>query len=210
MKLTDLEIRPAVAADAAVASRLVYQSGPDAFRFVFGSESEALRFLEYAFEREEGEFGYGCHTVALLDGVVVAVGALLDGRETLKNTIAAVKQFLGCFGPLGWIPVAVRGLRTEAVIQPPKKGEIALVHITVEEALRGKGIGKAIIVKLLEEVDRMSTTGARLLPVLDVAAQNAGAEHVYASLGFRVQTERVSKLRNSAGYVPTHKRMIRT
>lgn len=209
MKLTYLEIRPARPGDAAVASPLVYQSGPDAFRFVFGSESEALRFLEYAFEREEGEFGYGCHTVALLDGVVVAVGALLDGRETLKNTIAAVKQFVGCFGPLGWIPVTVRGLRTEAVIQPPKKGEVALVHITVEEALRGKGIGKAIIVKLLEEVNRKSTTDARLQPVLDVAAHNAGAEHVYSSLGFRVQTERVSKLRNAAGYVPTHKRMIR-
>lgn len=209
MKLTDLEIRHARPGDAGVASRLIYQSGPDAFRFVFGSESEALRFLEYAFEHKEGEFGYGCHTVGLLDGVVVAIGALLDGRETLKNTIAAVKQFVGCFGPLGWIPVAVRGLRTEAVIQPPKKGEVALVHITVEESLRGKGIGKAIIARLLEEVNRMSTAGAQSLPVLDVAAHNAGAEHVYTSLGFRVQTERISNLRNAAGHVPAHKRMIR-
>ena len=88
MKLTDLEIHPARPGDAGVASRLIYQSP---MPFVFGSESEALRFLEYAFECKEGEFGYGCHTVGLPDGVV-AIGALIDGRETLKNMIAAVKM----------------------------------------------------------------------------------------------------------------------
>jgi ribosomal protein S18 acetylase RimI-like enzyme len=202
-----LTFRAASPADVVAAVPLIYSSGPAAFDYVFdvGGSRDAQQFLHFAFLQGRGEFGWQNHRVVEIDGHVVAAAAAWDGRAVLGFTIAGAIQILRFYGPIHAWGVLMRGLRTEAIIRPPRVEEYYLGHVGVREELRGKGIGARFMRNLLEGQDAVRHRCA----VLDVAVTNPRAQLLYERLGFEVQVRRVSSLQNARARVADHNRMIR-
>ena len=198
--------RPARADDAAEAVPLILSSGPESFAYVFATPTQSpADFLHRAFPGGSGQFGFRNHVVGEIDGQVVAAGAGWTSATNFPFMLAAVRQFVPFFGPLGTPPVVIRGLRTEIVIRPPASSEFYIGHLGVAPSHRGHGIGEALIAHLLA----LRATTGRTRAVLDVSVENPRAQALYTRLGFRVTAERPSALRREAGYVPSHRRMER-
>lgn len=197
------QIRAARASDTAAAVPLMYSSGPAAFDYVFARDgTDATPFLAHAFADGSGEFGHRNHVVGEFDGHVVAVGAGFGHTEAAAFTSAAARQILHHYGWRAGGPI-VRGLRTERVIRPPGRGEHYLAHLAVAQEFRGHGFGTRLIAWLLAQARGLSRAWA----TLDVALDNPRAEALYTRLGFRLECERPSLLRNAHGAVPTQRRL---
>lgn len=197
--------RPMTAADAQAALPLILSSGPEAFAYVFATGGKtASDFLRHTLAQTGGEFGTGNHVVGIMDGRVVAAGGGWSGARNLAFMLAAPGQFLRVFGPRAVPGIIMRGLQAESIMHPPKPHEWYVGHLGVDPALRGRGIGEAMIAHLLAAAPPTVKTA-----VLDVSAENPRAEALYTRLGFRVTAEHISHYRRGAGYIPTHRRMER-
>lgn len=197
------KIRAARADDAAATVPLIYSSGSAAFDYVFARNgADATAFLARAFADGGGEFGYRNHVVGEFDGHVVAAGAGFGHAEAAAFTLAAARQILNHYGWRAGGPI-VRGLRTERVIRPPGRGEHYLAHLAVAREFRGHGLGSQLVAWLIAQGRQL----ARPVAVLDVALDNPRAEALYTRLGFQLESERPSLLRNAHGAVPTQRRM---
>ncbi len=207
MEGSAVRFRAATAQDAGAAVPLIHSSGPAAFDYVFAlpGHCDAQAFLRRAFVDGAGEFGWRNHIVGELEGVVVAVGAGYGGETALKFTLAAARQIFAHYGLRHAPGVIARGLRVERMMPPPARGMHYLAHLGVSPALRGQGIGRALI----DELIRRGLQQERRRMVLDVAASNPRAQALYARLGFAVTGERHSTLANAQGTVPDHRRMER-
>ncbi|MFO1394077.1 MAG: GNAT family N-acetyltransferase [Steroidobacteraceae bacterium] len=197
--------RPARPADADATVPLIYSSGPAAFDYVFDvpGRGSAQDFLKDAFIDGAGEFGWRNHVVGELDGRVVAAGAAWDGTSTFAFTRAALAQILSRYGVVAGTGVAVRGLRVESVVQPPPRDLWYVAHLGVPADLRGRGIGEALVLRLLE----LGRARGFVRTGLDVAVTNPAAERLYARLGYVLVRERASRLANDRARVPAHRRM---
>ncbi|MEW9622755.1 GNAT family N-acetyltransferase [Rhodanobacter geophilus] len=202
-----VQFRAATPQDVEAAVPLIHSSGPAAFDHVFTlpGRGDAQAFLRHAFVDGAGEFGWRNHVVGELEGMVVAVGAGYGGETALAFTLAAARQILRHYGLRHAPGVIARGLRVERVMPPPSRGMHYLAHLGVSPALRGQGIGQALI----EELIRRGVQAGRRRMVLDVAVSNPRAQALYGRLGFAVTGERRSALANAQGTVPDHRRMER-
>jgi ribosomal protein S18 acetylase RimI-like enzyme len=202
-----VSFRAASPADLVAAVPLIYSSGPEAFDYVFNIDDvrTAQAFLRFAYLKGGGEFGWRTHRVAEMEGQVVGAAAAFDGRAVLRFTIAGALQIVRFYGPIRAWGVMLRGLRTEAIVRPPRAHEYYLGHVGVREDLRGHGIGARFMRHLLGQAD-----GDRhLYAALDVAVTNPRAQVLYERLGFVVEVLRPSKLQNRRGKVQDHYRMTR-
>ena len=197
--------RRAGAGDAEASAPLVHASGPDSFDYVFGGRrGGAQAYLRYALARPRGDFGFATHVVGERDGRVVAAGAgWCDGGIAMAR--ATGLSLLAYFGPFRFAGVVRRGLRAEAVMPGPHQGEYYIGHLGIDPALRGCGIGGALLRYLLEAGQAAGAARA----VLDVSVENPRAEALYTRVGFRVVKTRESDLANVFGRVPGHRRMVR-
>ena len=202
-----VRFRPAAATDVGMAVPLIHSSGPAAFEYVFAvpGRSDAQAFLRHAFVDGAGEFGWRNHVVGELDGRVVAVGAGYGADTHWAFTLAAARQILGFFGWRHAPGVITRGLRVERVIAPPSGRMHYLAHLGVEPALRGRGIGAALVDHLAAQAAALG----RMPLALDVAVGNPRAQALYERCGFAVTGERPSALADARGQVPPHRRMER-
>jgi ribosomal protein S18 acetylase RimI-like enzyme len=199
--------RAASPADVAAAVPLIYSSGPAAFDYVFdiGSTRSAQEFLRFAYLEGGGEFGWRIHRVAEIGGQVAAAAAAFDGGVVPRFTIASALQILKFYGPIRAWGVLLRGLRTEAIIRPPRAEEYYLCHVGVRQELRGHGIGTRFMRNLLQGLD----ADRHRCATLDVAVTNSRARLLYERLGFGVRGLRSSQLQNRRGRVADHYRMSR-
>lgn len=201
-----VRFRRATPTDADAVVPLIHCSGPAAFDYVFAvpGRARALDYLRRAFVQGDGEFGHRNHTVVEVDGVVAGVGAAWGSEANLRFAVAAARQILGCYGLARAPAVIARGLRVEAVVQPPRPGAWYVAHLGVHPQARCRGLGEALVLHLLDEGRRRGCRTAEL----DVATTNARAEALYERLGFRARHERRSTLANAQGTVPDHRRMV--
>jgi ribosomal protein S18 acetylase RimI-like enzyme len=203
--MNNLEFRPCQPTDAKAAAPLIYSSGPGAFDYVFchNHEQQALQFLQAAFVRGDSEFGYQQHVAAVYQGKVIGVGAVRDASLNFRFMFSAFKNILRFYSPLAAVGVVVRGLRTEQVIQPPKKGVGIIYQLGVAPDYRGKGVGQQILNRLLAQVRAQKL----LVAALDVAESNPRAKALYQRTGFQEKTLRQGSLRSRFGHVGNHSYM---
>ncbi|MFP6582483.1 MAG: N-acetyltransferase [Candidatus Hydrogenedentota bacterium] len=201
----ELQIRDATPEDAEAAAPLVFSSGPDAFNFVFSHRTKmnALEFLEKAFVREGGEFGYRNHIVGTLDGKVVASGAGFTGTEMPAFMLSDTRTIFGFYGFSQGLRVIGRVLQIEHIVPPPKSNIQYIGHIGVDPEFRSRGLGAQLVNHLIDVGREQGRTAA----VLDVSCENPRAEALYARLGFTVTWEKESHYRNETSHVPSHRRM---
>ncbi len=203
----DVEYRQARPEDACAVAPLIHSSGPAAFDYVFSHRTRmnAMAFLERAFGQEHGEFGYGVHTVGVLNGSVAAVGAVYNGRSALAFFLAAARQVFSCYGPWQGIAVSRRGLQVERLCRPPTGDLLYVSHLGVAPELRGQGIGQSLIKRMLIAAER--STKGHTTAALDVSCENPRAQALYERMGFKVTRELQSTFENSTATVPSHRRM---
>ncbi len=203
----NIEIRPARPEDADAATPLVYSSGPAVFSYVFSHRTrvDAQEYLRRTLRKESGEFGYGSHVVAELDGGIVGAGASFSGRESGRHLVAAVRSIFGTYGAVSGMRVVRRGIHAESIVKPPKGDEHCVAHLGVSPDLRGHGIGTRLVEYLLD-VGRQK---GRNTAILDVSVENPRAEELYKRLGFEVAHEIKSNYQNETAAIPNHRRMER-
>lgn len=201
----NLDIRPARPEDAEAAVPLIYSSGPAAFDFVFShnTKTNALDFLRRAFRRKPSEFGYGMHYVVELDGDVVGAGGHFSGDDALSFSLHALRNIIGCYGPIAGAAVIRRGLQIEQIVKLPARGEHYIAHLGVTPDLQSRGVGRKLVEFLLNEGRKLGRRKASL----DVSCENPRAQALYERMGFVVTEEIPSNLQNAAGRVPAHRRM---
>ncbi len=202
-----VRFRPARPEDATAAVPLIYSSGPAAFDYVFATSAgrDAPSFLHRCFVDGAGEFGWRNHWVGVANDQVVAVGAGYGADTKWMFMLAAARQILSHYGMRQGAAVIARGLRVESLIPPPDGDMHYLAHLAVVPELRGRGIGRALIDALIGT----AREAGRRRVVLDVAASNPRAEALYRRAGFKVVSERRSRLAKAQARVPDHRRMER-
>ena len=202
-----IEFRPAQPDDVEAAIALIYSSGPNAFDFVFKTDTHgtALDFLRRSYLNSAGEFGYGIHVVGVIDGKVVAVGGGWSSKNALTFLFVAARQIFSQYGIVAPVVIA-RGLRTENVIPPPSAGEFYLGHLGVVPAYQSQGIGRLLVEHLITQGKAAGLNHV----ALDVAATNPRGQALYERLGFVVTRARKSTLKNAHGWVADHRHMVKT
>ena len=184
--MEDVRFRVSRAGDAAASAPLVHASGPESFDYVFATaQANAVAFLTHALAQRLGEFGYATHVVGELDGRIVASGAGWAGGG-VAFALATAWQVVGYVGLAAIRSAYRRGMQAEKVMPPPARAEYYVGHLGVDPALRGRGIGEALIAYLLAP---SRVAGCREA-VLDVSVENPRAEALYTRLGFAVTVTR--------------------
>lgn len=201
--MNDIIIRPAIPEDVELAVPLIYSSGPKAFDYVFKSDQNSAQdFLRYAFVRPGGEFSYQNHSSILLDNEVVGAGAVFTGDDMLRFTLADGKKIVS-FYKLKCLSFVFSGLSIEGLIKPPRKNEVAIGHLGIHEAARGKGLGTRLIEHLMQSPKIQNQSHY----VLDVSEENPRARKLYEQMGFEVAKKCNSNLKNKYSQVVDHYRM---
>lgn len=205
MNPNDIIFRQAKDTDVEAAVPLIYSSGPAAFDFAFkhSDNRTALDFLVQAFTHTSGQFSHVNHTVATLGDEVVGIGTAFSGRDVLGYNLSAFGQIVSFYGAIAAAGIAIRGLRTERVIPPPKGLEHYIANLGVSPNLRSRGIGAKLVHELLEQGRKLGRPKA----TLHVAHGNDRAQALYERLGFIVTHEIPSNLENEHARVPGHRKM---
>lgn len=196
MKNSDLQFRPARPEDALAAVPLIYSSGPASWDFVFqegGISPHA--FLERSFRGKRNTISHKNHFVAEIKGQVVGTIVIYTSSDFFflnAGTAANIFRIYGWRAP----KVALRGLRMEGMIQPPKSGRLYLGHIAVGVEWRKRGIGEALMVYAASQFPEYSKIS------LDVSQENPGAKSLYEKVGFRIVESR--RFTGPKGKVPDH------
>lgn len=201
--MEEIEFRTCLPEDVEKAVPLIYASGPSSFDYVFKTSSVTSHdFLEYAFQREGGEFSFDNHCAILVNKTLVGVGAIFSSARAkhfmLKDFINIVR-----FYKFGALTVIIRGLRIEQILKPPTKNEIYLGHLGIAEAERSKGYGQQLIRFLMKESEKKASNYF----VLDVSEENPNAQRLYERIGFKVHKHVNGKYKSKYGYVPNFFRM---
>jgi ribosomal protein S18 acetylase RimI-like enzyme len=202
--MAEVEFKKACEQDARILAPLLYDSGPEAFDYVFTvGKKTALDFLNYALQKKGGEFGYGCHTCVWNDHQIVGVGARFSSKNNLSFLWNNAKRILFFYSLPVALGVIIRGLRVERVLVPPGKNVYYIAHLDIAENKRGQGIGFDLITHFIQQAPRQP------LPFieLDVAETNPRAQALYQSMGFVVQHKRNSQLQRKSFRVPAYYRM---
>lgn len=199
----NIRFRKATSLDAESLVPLLFDSGPEAFQYVFNTNKKsALDFLKYSLQKKGGEFGYGCHTCVLDEERIIGIGAEFSGENTFSFLIHNAWQII-CFYQLSAFGVIRRGLQVEKVLVPPKKNVHYVAHLDILPEYRGKGVWSLLIHLFIDHATHLRRTSVEL----DVAVTNPGAKKLYENLGFVVQRVRKSELRRNGVEVPSYERM---
>jgi ribosomal protein S18 acetylase RimI-like enzyme len=184
---TPFTLRPATPADVSAAAPLLYSTGVDAFRYVFGAgdDARARAFVARAFTSPRGPLSHRHAVVALTD--CGPCGIVLGFPASRKPAIE--RSFMGllaaAYRPWEWPAFLRRALQADRLLTGIPRDSWYLNQIAVDEAHRGQGIAR----QLLD--DTIGRTRAAGLPqvMLHVAMANTGARAFYVRAGFNVLAE---------------------
>lgn len=197
----EFRIRQAIPEDAPVAVPIMYLSGPAAFDVVFVDDRHrsAQDFLQYAFCRPGGEFGYTNHTVVTYEEKVVGIGACFSAKTSIAFMITVIPQIIRFYGIFRGLSTIRRGLQIEQLFQLPHSTKNYFAHLGVSPEWQSHGIGSQLVEHFLEQSRAENQTHA----TLDVSTQNPRAQMLYERIGFKTTEDRSTSL---PGISP-HRRM---
>lgn len=167
-----IEIRQALPSDAAAIAPLMFAAMEEIlYHFLDRRDKhEAIAFLQRHIGLSGNQYSFEHIIVAEQDGVVIGELCLYPG-EDLQELRAPIIAYL-----------QMNYKRTIPLEAETQAGEVYIDSLAVDEATRGLGIGKLL---LLYAMDRISVRQKRTLGLL-VEESNPGAKRLYESLGFAV------------------------
>ena len=198
-----ITLKPSQKEEVKIAVPLIYSSGPEAFEYVFKNKQlNAHDFLTHAFVKEGGGFSYQNHYSLYLNDEMVGIGSIFDNRKASVFVLYDAWNIIQLYH-FRSIEVIIKGLRTEAITQQPKRKEVLIANLGIHPDFRGKGLGTVLMQKLIETINIDEYKAL----MLGVSLENPRAKALYERLGFEVTNEIKSNLKNKYSYVPSHFRM---
>jgi ribosomal protein S18 acetylase RimI-like enzyme len=175
-----MEIRTATPNDAAHVAPLIYSAGPELYDFIYKTgKHSAQAFIEFEFRSGKGFCGHRHVSVVAQNGQAVASGCFFDDKQFKARTLQTVVNMFKFYGPIQVWPALRRSMHVESVMKPPKSGEVYLSNFGVNPAMRGQGLGSALVTHKVKEA---KAAGYKVFG-LDVASTNPRAEKLYNRLG---------------------------
>jgi len=165
--------------DIVTVARLIYQADPSLMRLVFGDEPAAVVAIAKLVRMEHNDYAGRRVLCAVHGGEVVGVLAGLTGAEKRLSAKAAGKEWGAALGIRGMLRALRWGPRLESVATTElAEDEFYVSALTVDERLRGRGVGS----RLLEAV-----YAEHAAVVTDVNIGKADALRFYERHGFAIQ-----------------------
>jgi ribosomal protein S18 acetylase RimI-like enzyme len=196
------QFRHADSRDVDAAVPLIHSSGPQAFDYVFQCCGKSSHdFLRFAFTDGNGFLGYKNHTVATLDGQVVAIVAVYNLSTYVRLTLGHLWQLWRFYPASSLIDLITRGARLQSIMPPPDQTTHYVAHFGVAKALRGCGIGRSLLAYQYKKAQELG----RAIYALDVSVENPRAQALYERFGFSVTAE--NAFSGPPGTVPNTRRM---
>jgi ribosomal protein S18 acetylase RimI-like enzyme len=199
-----MEIRTATPNDAPHIAPLIYSAGPELYDFLYKTSKHTPQaFIEFEFRSGKGFCGYRHVSVLAQNGQAVATGCLFDGKQFKTRTLQTVVNMFKFYGPIDVWSALRRSMHVESVMKPPKAGELYLSNFGVSPALRGQGLGSALITHHLQAA---KAAGYRVFG-LDVASTNPRAETLYNRLGLTFVKQKRFSGKRAGVEVPDGRKM---
>lgn len=199
-----MDIRRARKDDKGDIAGLMYSAGKELYDFIYATDkASATDYIRFEYASGRGFCGYHNVTVAVQDDTVVATGCFYDGLDYITLFAGTLANMLQFYGPAKVLPVLRRAKHIGSVMAKPARDELYLSNFGVSPALRGQGIGSALI---NSQVTIARKKGYRLFS-LDVADTNPKAEALYARLGLNVVSAKRFTGKREGIVVPSCKKM---
>ena len=192
-------IRPAVAEDADVVARLLYETATGMYDVYAGGARRALRILRAAYARPGNSASREIVWVAEVDGGVAGAVAAFPVEEGDSRANRFLRVTLARTPPWKW-PATLRIFRTGADLTPaPPLGSLYVDALATDTRFRRRGVASA----LLGEACRLAREAGLHAVALDTAATNTAAQTLYERCGFAVTERRPAKgpIPGIVGYV---------
>ncbi len=185
--------------------KLVWQTDPDLFRFLFLSSKELwAKLFEVEWAADYGLHSFKDTTVAVVDGEIVGVLVCFPAASTASRFEATLKRFKQGLDDETSRHIE-RAMEQMSWLFPPAPDDALLVYnLVVREKLRGSGIGRLL---MSEAEGKAHRHGCRSIH-LDTATNNP-AVAFYRRVGYEPLIEtRLCRLRDGEA-VPSHFRMVK-
>jgi ribosomal protein S18 acetylase RimI-like enzyme len=166
-------------------AQLVYDSGGDYFDTLFGSRELAVVRLAAWISRASSGFSYDRITLALIDDAIAGITLGLGGKDLPDRQKSDILHFIKETGSSQRETVRQKADVIRAMTPSVKSDEYYLRSISVSEAHRGRGLGRA----LLEQFINHGLGEGYCRFRLDVRGDNSPAINLYRTAGFHVSEE---------------------
>lgn len=177
-----LVLRKAGPGDSPKAAELIYSTGPESFNLVYGSHDRAISLISRLFSRAGNISSYEYSTVAVVDSSIAGILVLFERKDILQTQAQTGAELLRMVGPLFLtlrMPVFIR----QARLNPETlDDELFVAYVAVSPEMRGKGIGKALML----EAERVASEKKLSRTSLGVSKSNLPAITLYKTLGYRI------------------------
>jgi ribosomal protein S18 acetylase RimI-like enzyme len=182
-------IRPAVAEDADVVARLLYETATGMYDVYAGGGRRALRILRAAYGQPGNSASREIVWVAEVDGAVAGAVAAFPVEEGDSRASRFLRVTLARTPPWKW-PATLRIFNTGADLTPAPPDESLYVDaLATDTRFRRRGVASA----LLDEAGRLAGEAGLRAVALDTAATNTAAQSLYERCGFSVTERRQAK-----------------
>ena len=166
------------------AAQLYYEAFRLKTNFLFGTRERTLAVLQRDFAAEQA-------LIAAQADRLVGIAGIYHGRPLLEVRFQTYVRVFGGLAAVGRYVLAV------VVHRSPRRGELLMDGIAVDETVRGQGIGS----KLLHAVFDFARTHDYGTVRLDVVDTNVRARQLYERLGFvATHTQRLPLKRDWLGF----------
>lgn len=173
---------------------LVHATGPRSYDYIFGGRGLYEPFIAAAWDAPDNFFSYEQSVLAFEDGAFRGVLISHDGADHYRLKDAVWPVAMGLVGEHGATEADIQALAERAEIASFMNPHVPedcsyIIVVSVPEAARGRGAGRALIDHEIERARRKGFTRVHL----DVMSDNP-AVGLYRAMGFEPMAETVTPI----------------
>jgi len=165
---------------------LIYETGKMYFDWMFGGEKPSLKILERWLQSPSSEFSISRMTILFEDNQPIGEFISIGGEKSFTGTKDMIEMIKGKSYEEKK-ELIFRLAEVKKLFPPNEPGEYFLRTLGVFLEHRGKGIGRMLIDKFIEQGIELGYHRLRLT----VRANNIPAIKLYESVGFRIISENI-------------------
>lgn len=147
---------------------------------MLGDHATAFRAAEACFRTERTVWGHRWGLAADEGGVIVGLATAFPGKRYGSLALGTGVTLARAAGAHHAADLARRGRILNHLVAPVRKETLYVSAIAVTTEHRGRGIGHALLERIIAGADQLGLGVA-----LDAGVEDAGAIQIYESLGFR-------------------------
>jgi ribosomal protein S18 acetylase RimI-like enzyme len=161
-------------------AELLYETDRDIFKFFYGNKATSAQIIEKLVRIGQNNLGHEHFYVVTQDEQVIGILLYFEGNDHHK--LGELKFLIKNLNLMDAIRFLLIDLKDSLILSDLKKSDFYLAGLSVDEEVRGEGVGGIILNKA---INMARQRGCKRV-VLDVALDNPGARRLYERTGFKV------------------------